>query len=305
MRALALGSTVLTTLLIAVGGVVRATGSGLGCPGWPKCFGRWVPPLEYHAMIEYTHRLTAALDGLVIAALAVVATRFFRRHRRVFLPAVAALVLVLIQGALGGIVVKGELEAVLVTAHFSTAMALLGTLTYVTVSAYSLDVPPESRGASLSALAWLVAGSVLLLMVLGAFVRGEGASLAFFDWPLMDGELIPALDSLPRALHFAHRVAALVTGALVALLAIRAWRNRRFMKAAAVLAAAMLGVFLVQVVVGAVNVWSRLVPAAVAAHVALAGVTWALAVATAATSRLQTRHAELVSEEIPELVAQR
>ncbi|HEX2089097.1 MAG TPA: COX15/CtaA family protein [Actinomycetota bacterium] len=305
LRGLALGSTILTALLIAVGGVVRATGSGLGCPGWPKCFGRWLPPIEYHAVIEYTHRLTAALDGLLIAALAVVATRFFRRHRRVFLPALAALVLVLIQGALGGIVVKGESEAVLVTAHFSTAMALLGMLTYATVSAYSLDAPTERRGGSLPALAWLAAGSVFLLMVLGAFVRGEGASLAFFDWPLMDGAVIPALDSLPPALHFTHRVAALVTGVLVALLGIRAWRNRRLNKAAAVLAGAMLGVFLVQVLVGAANVWTRLADPAVAGHVALAGVVWALAVATAATSSLSPMRMPDLPERSPELVGQR
>jgi heme A synthase len=302
---LALGSTILTALLIAVGGVVRATESGLGCPGWPKCFGRWIPPLEYHAVIEYTHRLVAVIDGVVIAALAAVATVFFRRYRRGFVPAVAALVLVLVQSVLGRIVVKGELEAVLVTAHFSTAMILLGTLTYATVSAYSLDVPNDRQDGPLPALAWLVAGSVFVLMVLGAFVRGEGASLAFFDWPLMDGELIPALDALPRALHFAHRVAALVTGILVALLAVRTWKNRLFNRAAAVLAAALLGVFIAQVLVGAANVWTRLADPAVAGHVTLAGVAWALAVATAATSRLAPARMPDLPEPAPELVGQR
>ncbi|HEX2267079.1 MAG TPA: COX15/CtaA family protein [Actinomycetota bacterium] len=305
LRVLALGSTILTALLIAVGGVVRATESGLGCPGWPKCFGRWVPPLEYHAIIEYSHRAVALIVGVVIAALAVVATAFFRRYRRVFVPAAASLVLVVVQGALGRIVVKGELEALLVTAHFSTAMILLGTLTYGTVSAYSLDAPTGRRDGSLPALAWLVAGSVFVLMVLGAFVRGEGASLAFFDWPLMDGAVIPALDSLPPALHFTHRVAALVTGVLVALLGMRAWRNRRLNKAAAVLAGAMLGVFLVQVLVGAANVWTRLADPAVASHVALAGLVWALAVATAATSRLAAARMPDLPRPAPELVGQR
>ncbi|HEX2069142.1 MAG TPA: COX15/CtaA family protein [Actinomycetota bacterium] len=305
LRGLALGSTILTALLIAVGGVVRATESGLGCPGWPKCFGRWIPPLEYHAVIEYSHRLVALIVGVVIAALAVVATRFFRRNRRVFVPAVAALVLVLVQGALGRIVVKGELEAFLVTAHFSTAMILLGTLTYATVSAYSVDVPAERRRGSLPTLAWLVAGSIFVLMVLGAFVRGEGASLAFFDWPLMDGRVIPVLDGLPPALHFAHRVAALVTGVLVALLAVRSWRNRPFNRAAAVLAVTMLGVFVVQVLVGAANVLTRLADPAVAGHVALAGLVWALAVATAATARLVPARMPDLPEPAPELVGQR
>jgi heme A synthase len=304
LRVLALGSTTLTALLIAVGGVVRATESGLGCPGWPKCFGRWIPPLEYHAVIEYSHRLIALIVGVVIAALAVVATASFRRYRRVFVPAVAALVLVLLQGALGRIVVKGELEAVLVTFHFSTAMILLGTLTYATVSAYSLDASAR-RDGSLPALAWLVAASVFVLMVLGAFVRGEGASLAFFDWPLMDGEVIPALDARPRALHFAHRVAALLTGILVALLAVRAWKNRPFNRAAAVLAVAMLGVFIAQVLVGAANVWTRLADPAVAGHVTLAGVAWALAVATAATARLAPARMLDLPEPARELVGQR
>ena len=197
------------------------------------------------------------------------------------------------------------MEAFLVTAHFSTAMILLGTLTYATVSAYSLDASTDRGEGSLSALAWLVAGTVFVLMVLGAFVRGEGASLAFFDWPLMDGELIPALDALPPALHFAHRVAALVTGVLVALLAVRAWRNRPFNRAAAVLAAAMLGVFIAQVLVGAANVWTRLADPAVAGHGALAGVVWALAVATAATSRLAPAHMPDLPKPAPELVGQR
>ncbi len=285
--------------------MVRATGSGLGCPGWPKCFGRWVPPLEYHAIIEYTHRLIASIDVVLIAALAVVAFAFFRRRPPVLVPALAALFLVLLQAALGAVVVRGQLEAFLVTAHFSTAMILLGTLTYTAVCAYSLDAPAGRHGGSPARFAWLVAGAVFVLMVLGAFVRGEGASLAFFDWPLMDGRLIPDLNALPPALHFAHRVAALVTGLLVALLVARTWRSRPFNRRAGVLAATTLVVFVAQVLVGAANVLTRLADAAVAAHVMLAGVVWALAVATAAASRLQRRRVEPVSGEIPELVGQR
>src|SRR6266542_5603956 len=84
IRSLAVVASVLTILLIAIGGLVRATGSGLGCPGWPKCFGRWVPPLEYHAVIEYSHRFTAFVDVLAIGVLAVVAWRRFRHVSRVF-----------------------------------------------------------------------------------------------------------------------------------------------------------------------------------------------------------------------------
>ena len=49
-RRLALATTITTIGVVGVGGLVRATGSGKGCPAWPKCFGRWFPPLEYHAI---------------------------------------------------------------------------------------------------------------------------------------------------------------------------------------------------------------------------------------------------------------
>src|SRR5437899_1676874 len=60
---LALVTTALTFLAVTAGGLVRATGSGLGCPSWPRCYGRWVPPLQAHAVIEMSHRYLVQLSG--------------------------------------------------------------------------------------------------------------------------------------------------------------------------------------------------------------------------------------------------
>jgi heme A synthase len=289
LRALAVGATAATFLLIALGALVRATGSGLGCTGWPKCTpDRWLPPLEHHAIIEYTHRMAAFVDVLLIVWLATLAWRRYRMVGRVFHPAMAAAIFVIFQAVLGGIVVKGDLHALLVTAHFMTAMVLAGTLVVATVGAYTLEVERSALrpGDSLSRLAKATVAAVFALLGVGAYVRGEGAGLAFRDWPLMDGRLVPNLWHLRPALHFTHRALALAVFGLVVALAMRAWRARTEQKAAALLAAGAAGLFVVQILVGAANVWSGLAAAAVTAHVAVAGFLWGTVVAAAAAARI-------------------
>jgi len=287
LRALAVAATATTFLLIAVGALVRATGSGLGCTGWPKCSAhRWLPPLEYHAIIEYSHRFTAFLDIVLVGLLVVAAWRGYRGVPRVFLGALGAVVLVVFQAILGGIVVKGGLEALLVTAHLGTAMLFAGVLVYVTVAAFTIDQRPPRRVDGLTALALWAAGATFVLIAVGAYVRGEGAGLAFSDWPLMDGRLVPSLSHLPSALHFAHRALATIVAVSMGFLAVRAWRERTIRRPVAVLALVAAGLLVVQIFVGAANVWTRLAPAAVVAHVAVAGLTWGAVVATVATAHV-------------------
>lgn len=284
LRGLSIAATATTFLLIAIGGLVRATGSGLGCPGWPKCFGRWLPPLEYHAVIEYSHRFTAFLDIVLVLLLAVVVWVRHSRVRRVNVAATAAVFLIFFQAVLGGIVVRGELHAFLVSAHLATAMVFAGVLVYLTVASFTMDARGNSYAGGLTRLAQLAAVGTLILIAVGAYVRGEGAGLVFPDWPLMDGRLVPTISSAPAGVHFAHRALALVVGVLVLLVAARARRERPRREAVFILATGAALLFVVQVFIGAANVWSKLAPAAVVAHVAVASLTWGALVATAATS---------------------
>jgi protoheme IX farnesyltransferase len=292
---LTIATTASTVLLVAVGGLVRATGSGLGCPGWPTCFGRWFPPLEYHALIEYSHRLLASLVVVLVSLQAFVAWRQFRRVRQIFRPALAAVGLVLFQAALGGVVVEGGLEATVVAAHFATAMALLGVLVNITANSFcfvKLPMKGPSIGGSDPAFARLTlwtAGAAGALLVVGAYVRAEGAGLAFRDWPLMDGRLVPTLGGAATSM-FLHRVLAALVLLLVLWLAIRARTMAGRSMDLVVLTSAALVLMVAQILVGAANVWSGLRPAAVVAHVAFSALIWGVLVAAATVSRRFATH---------------
>lgn len=116
---------------------MRVTGSGLGCPDWPLCHGRVVPPLELKAIIEYSHRLVAsALVGPLVLATCAVAWVSYRGEKWLVISATAALALVLAQAGLGGLTVLSELQGKLVAAHLALGEALVGTLILVLVVAH-------------------------------------------------------------------------------------------------------------------------------------------------------------------------
>jgi heme A synthase len=237
-------------------------------------------------LIEYSHRFTATLDIIAIAALAAYVWRRYRSASRVFRSSITALGLVVVQAALGGIVVLSKLEALNVTLHLGTAMILAGTLVFAAVAAFSVDVEARSPATGFTSLARVTAGCAFALILVGGWVRGAGAGLAFGDWPLMGGRAVPDLSASPAALQFTHRALAVGLGVLVVALVVRAWRTpakERTLAALATVAACLYGG---QVLVGASLVWTRLAAAPEVAHVALASLLWGSLVATAAASRV-------------------
>ena len=295
---LAIATTASTFGLIAVGGLVRATKSGLGCgEDWPHCNGRLLPRIEsITTAIEFSHRAVAVLVVGLIAVLLIAAWRGHRHTPRTFWPSVAALVLVFVQSGLGAVVVGQRLRAAYVTAHFAVAMILFATLLYAVVNTFCLRRAeigskdpvisrPYARLATWSALV------TFALLLIGAYVRGANAGLAFPDWPLMGGRLIPRLGEHATP-HFLHRLFALGAGLLVGALVWKAWRRERAEPAVRWISAALGGFYLAQVGVGAANVWSRLSEPAVVAHVSLGALTWGAAISLAFVARNLSRPAE-------------
>jgi heme A synthase len=293
LRTVAVLATGFALVTVTSGALVRATGSGEACPGWPRCFGRWLPPISYHpgvpltnALIEYSHRFVAfVILAVLIAVLAGVAWWRYRSVTRVVVPAIAAVAVWPAQALLGGLTVRYGLTPALVTAHLATATVLVGTLAYATVASFSVAIPIRGRTDGLTWSARAAAGGVFVLIVVGGLVRGEGAGLAFSDWPLMDGRLIPSLTGLGPALQFAHRVLAAVVGVFLVILAVRTWPYRWTRTPVTVLTMAAVALFAAQVVIGAANVWTGLAIGPVVAHVAVSSLLWGTLVGAAAASR--------------------
>ncbi len=151
---LALVSTLATYFLIFLGGLVRVSGAGLGCPDWPKCFGRWIPPLTKSgipsgfdasafnvtlAWIEYINRLAGMITGLLILALALLAIKNFRDKKQILIPSLLAAIIVAFQGWYGSIVVKTQLMPHTVSLHMLLALVIVSLLIYVVMSIYHID----------------------------------------------------------------------------------------------------------------------------------------------------------------------
>ncbi len=294
-RRLSLTSAVATFLLIGVGGLVRATGSGLGCGNdWPACGGHLVPSMQrLTTVIEYSHRLIAASVIVLTAALVVVSSIALRSQPRLRWCAVGAFTLVLAQAVLGAIVVKLDLQAVSVVAHLALALSLGALLIYTTVLAYAAEGrlgPAVSRsGARLAAIA---AGAVFVQLLIGSYVSGREAGLVYPDWPLMDGRLIPPMPGSAFVLQFVHRIVAVAAGLIVAVVVLRFLRARRDLPAAGNWGLAALGLFVAEILIGAGNIWTRLNPAMVTAHLLIGSLIWgALVTMVAVTSPALRRHA--------------
>lgn len=163
-RKLSIAATAATFVLVGIGGLVRATKSGLGCgTDWPHCSGRLIPSIENRAVaIEFSHRLMASVVVVLIALLAVTAWRHYRHDRRILGTSIAALGLVLVQALLGAIVVWFELKADLVTAHLAAAMTLVAVLIYLTLLVSSLEGARFVASRSVARKGRFAAGAVFI-----------------------------------------------------------------------------------------------------------------------------------------------
>ena len=265
-RRLAFTTALFAYLQIALGGVVRVTGSGLGCPDWPLCHGRPYPPADIHSIIEYSHRTVGSVTGILVIATVVLAWLVFRNRRPlVAWLATGSLVAIAVEGGLGGVVVAHELEPWLVLVHLALAMLILGFLIATAVMA----LPASPGVASMRGLSVVGAVATYVLLLTGSTVVASNADQACHAWPLCGGGFTPDFSGV-NAFTMLHRGSVLLLGALIVYVAI-AGLQKAGVRPAAV---ATLIVFALQVAVGA---GAALTDGALfnGLHVAIATLVWA------------------------------
>jgi protoheme IX farnesyltransferase len=306
---LALLTAATTYLLIVIGAIVRSTGSGMGCPDWPTCHGSLIPPLgDTGAWIEWIHRTVAVLVGLLVVATAVLAWLDYRRIRSILFGSLLAVVLVFFQAYLGKVTVDTSNAGDTVTAHLATALALLGVLTFVAVRArYPADMPARGASQRVTLLLAFVAASAYALMLFGSHVVATGASLVFPDWPLFNGQLLPVFSTDPtlaglQMAHFLHRIVAALVGLFVLGAASEVWRLVRAARrggpalpggeALLALVGTAAALYAIQVIVGALQISTQLAPWAVALHLALGALIWAVLVSALFVAYFAARTSE-------------
>ena len=246
LRVLAAATLTLTFIVIVVGAYVRLSDAGLGCPDWPGCYGHPLPKdiadadALAKAWKEMGHRYLAGALGILLL---IIAGMSWAARRSPWL-ATGIVVLVLFQATLGMWTVTMLLKPAIVTAHLMGGMAILSLLLW-----YLLSLFPRAGGVpALRGLAALALCAVAVQIILGGWVSANYAALACPDLPGCRGEVMPQMDFgnafhvfrelgmtedgelLPLdalvAIHWTHRMFALVVVAVVGLTAWRVLRER-------------------------------------------------------------------------------
>ena len=295
-----------TYLHLVFGGVVRITGSGMGCGDhWPKCNGSWIPPFSSPlVMIEWTHRLLALLVILSIAALVVVAWRRSANagvagRGGVLRPALLGLALVITVALLGMVTVKLGNTTLATVAHWTLALALLAVVSMAAIraGAFGGDAA-RAQGGTARAVRSIGAGAALafLAVVLGGLVaKYPGAAAACPSFPLC-GDTPAGIAAGAPHIQVTHRVIAFLL--FFHSLAIGLAVGRRASEAAVVKRAAKTaaGLVVLQVLVAAAMIMGGMPPLLRSAHQAIGIGVWMVLFMAAYLARTAARSAAAAAQ---------
>lgn len=212
-RTLTLLTVLFVYLVVLAGGIVRGTGSGMGCPDWPKCFGRWVPPthisqlpanyqeiygaklkgeIEFNATktwIEYANRLVGALTGFIVFVTLITSLTYWQTDKPIVIGSFVAFILIGLNGWLGAKVVSTELAQYMITIHFLLAILVVFALLYVFVRA------DAGANTELSRSRYITLSRLLIITLLVSIIQ-----------VILGTQVRTALDQVVRQLGYSQRM---------------------------------------------------------------------------------------------------
>jgi cytochrome c oxidase assembly protein subunit 15 len=307
LHVFAVSTALATFFLIIAGGLVTSTDSGLAVPDWPLSYGQLMPPMVGGIFYEHGHRMVATFVGMLTTILAFWLWKIDDR-RWVKLMGLTALLAVIAQGLLGGITVLFLLPTWVSVSHATLAQSFFSLtilLAFITSESWKSRTPVESPMAGKThTLALATTGAVLLQLILGALMRHTGSGLAIPDFPLSYTQWLPPTNVADMAsvndyrltyydlppislqqiwIHFAHRIGSILVSLLVVANVLHVLRNytERSMREPAIIQGILL---LVQVLLGALTVWTGKGVQVSTAHVAAGALLLGTSVALTAYS---------------------
>ena len=260
---------------ISLGGFVRVTSSGLGCPDWPLCYGKIIPPMNYHTLIEWGHRTSGAILGLSILMINLFVIFYERKNKLLLLMSTLSLLLVILVGGIGGAVVLTELEPSLRTLHLFLAQIIIFTLG---ISLISLYIPNETSYKDIwiidkySIMTGVVAISIILALLTGSYAVWKGAGTVCSSWPLCtSGSIFP--QSGLGWIHMIHRIASSFAG-LIGLYVFYLILKNNFSRSIIIISIFSLLMMVAQIILGALNPWTKFEIWARVSHLGTSSVLW-------------------------------
>jgi len=190
-------TVVITYLLVLAGALVRATGSGMGCPDWPKCFGQYIPPTNitqlpanykeifkvqgktiadfnaFHTWVEYLNRLLGVVEGFAILVVVFFAFKIKKENRKVWFSSLMSLLLVLIIGWVGSKVVSSNLAPAKITLHMILALLLVFNLIGTYYLCIKTNTDNQSNNKNIFNLTIALFFATILQIIIGTQVRQQ------------------------------------------------------------------------------------------------------------------------------------
>jgi heme A synthase len=291
LAALALTSLLSVIVLVMAGSFVRVTGYGLGCPDWPLCYGRAVPPLDIGAWVEFGHRFLGLLVSVQIAALTWLSYKYHRHESWIWPLAAATAVLLIVQVVLGGLHVLNELPRWTGLVHTGVASAIVGLLAFLVavtrpeIIALSSHLRPMTDSRKIRLWSSICLGSSYFLILSGSLVTRTGASLACPNFPLCGISDVPENLQNLVTIQMVHRIIALSVAIAIAYfvtILLRIGNDQRILR---ILCYTVISLLVFQIGLGISNVllslplWSRIL------HLGVATTIWAIVVLLAVICR--------------------